>query len=115
MEKRFSAIDVDGFGENIAEHKFFSRLNGYSSGVFNSLSFARNDPNVQKNRGVIAAEFMIDPMMLKTVEQIHSDEVVVVDEIDQHTSSVEADALVTKIPGVVLGVVTADCCPYTIY
>lgn len=101
----------DLFDNSVVDHKFFSRLNGNSSGLYESLSFSRNDPNAKKNLSVIAEQFKVDVDRVKMLEQTHTNKVVLLDKSDMHTSSLQADALVTNIKGIVLGVVTADCCP----
>lgn len=51
----------------------------------------------------------------KLVTQIHSHHVVVVDNQNQDTITMKADALVTALPGVKLAVKTADCTPILLY
>jgi YfiH family protein len=48
---------------------------------------------------------------LVTAYQIHSSRVVVVEEPWRHDQAPRADALVTKVRGLALGVLTADCAP----
>ncbi len=48
---------------------------------------------------------------LKMVRQIHSNLVYTVDNIDADLNNIEADALVTDLPGVALAVIAADCVP----
>ena len=48
---------------------------------------------------------------LVLVKQVHGTEVVVVEEASKVSQGVQADALVTSVPGPVLGVLTADCLP----
>ncbi len=52
---------------------------------------------------------------LKMVKQIHSNKCIYVDDINDKTTEVEADALVTKVPDIKLGIVTADCIPILLY
>lgn len=52
---------------------------------------------------------------LKVLSQVHSSKVVVVDDVSLETEKVEADAMVTNLPDVVLGVKTADCVPVLLY
>ncbi len=60
----------------------------------------------------VAAEFGIDPSRLVTVNQVHGETIVRVDGTNHGmTSSVEADAMITKERGLAIGVETADCVP----
>lgn len=52
---------------------------------------------------------------LKLVDQVHSAEVVILNEEDYDTSSIKADALITSIPNILIGVKTADCVPILLY
>lgn len=93
------------------KHGFFGRSGGCSSGLFSSLNvgkFVGDDlASVQKNLDAVKADLKAD--VLVTLKQIHSSKCLVVknsDEIDQ-----EADAMVTNVKGIAIGVVTADCAP----
>lgn len=52
---------------------------------------------------------------IKVLSQVHSAEVVVVDDATTNTFEIEADAMVTNLTGVLLGVKTADCIPVLLY
>lgn len=95
-------------------HAFFSRVGGVSDGIYGSLNCglgSRDDrQRVIINRG--RAMEMIDqpPVALTTVHQAHTSQAVVVEGPRQGDPPV-ADAMVTNVPGVALGIVTADCAP----
>ncbi|MDF3047153.1 MAG: polyphenol oxidase [Candidatus Midichloriaceae bacterium] len=95
--------------------KFFTRNGGFSTGRFSSLNFAGKfgDIHIPKNKEVVAKSFGVESLRIKLVNQVHSNDVVVIDESNANydLSSTKADAMVTKVPGVVLAVLTADCCP----
>ena len=98
------------------QHRFFTRQGGVSAGLYSSLNCgygSGDDPeNVRENRRRVAASFGCGAEDLLTVHQIHSTDVLTVG--DQRWSSPgapRADALVTDRPGVVLGVLAADCAP----
>jgi YfiH family protein len=98
------------------QHRFFTRQGGVSAGLYSSLNCgygSGDDPeNVRENRRRAAASFQRGAEDLLTVHQIHSTDVLTV--ADQRWSSPgapKADALVTDRPGVVLGVLAADCAP----
>ena len=98
------------------QHRFFTRQGGVSAGLYSSLNCgygSGDDPeNVRENRRRVAASFERRAEDLLTVHQFHSTDVLTV--ADQRWSSPgapRADALVTDRPGVVLGVLAADCAP----
>lgn len=66
---------------------------------------------VNSNRDAVATHLSVKPECLLSCYQIHSPDVVTV----THPWSVEgrprADAMVTNVPGVALGILTADCVP----
>lgn len=93
------------------QHGFFTRKGGASSGVFAGLNcgFGSSDQHeiVSINRNRVA-EAMGDGH-LSAVYQHHSADVVIVDSATDDRP--KADALVTKTPGIILSVLTADCQP----
>lgn len=97
------------------EHAFFTRKGGQSKGEFASLNFNKkkgDQPlNVEKNKEKVAKFFKLDKKYLKLVNQIHSNITLILNNVDQETEALNADAIVTNIPGVVIGVITADCVP----
>ncbi|SJZ88470.1 conserved hypothetical protein [Enhydrobacter aerosaccus] len=98
------------------QHSFFTRRGGVSSGLYSSLNcgYGSGDSpdNVRENRRRVAATFALGEPDLLTVHQIHSTDVLTVaDERWTSPGAPKADALVTDRPGVVLGVLAADCAP----
>ncbi len=97
-------------------HAFVGRSGGVSPHPFCSLNAARTVgdavENVEKNMGLIADSFGFDKKSLVTVRQVHSDKVLVLDEMGASGhAGVEADAIVTARKGTPIGVLTADCLP----
>jgi YfiH family protein len=96
-------------------HAFFTRAGGVSSGIYAGLNggIGSNDEpdKVQENRRRMAAALDVAPDRLMTLYQVHSPDVVVVDQPWDIAARPKADAMVTKTPGVALGVTTADCGP----
>jgi YfiH family protein len=92
-------------------HGFFGRQGGASSGDFASLNTGGavgDDPTlVEKNRAQVAAALGFDSLVI--VRQVHSTTVVVLKE--PPAPGTEADAMVTSRPGLLLGILTADCAP----
>ena len=50
-------------------------------------------------------------LTLRTVKQVHGDNVVVISHSDHKNDRPEADGMITAEPGVLLGIATADCVP----
>ncbi|AUH35539.1 peptidoglycan editing factor PgeF [Paracoccus tegillarcae] len=98
-------------------HGFFTRKGGASSGLFAGLNCGRGSSDqaeaVSVNRGRVAEAMGVPPARLVTVHQVHSSNVVTVDETSdlEDIAQIQADALVTTQPGVALAVLTADCQP----
>jgi len=96
-------------------HGFFTREGGVSEGLYDSLNCGPGSSDdlakVILNRHRCAALLEQPPEALITCHQIHSAEVLVVDEPWALGQSPKADAMVTTTPGIMLGVLTADCAP----
>jgi YfiH family protein len=96
-------------------HAFFGRTGGFSKGEYDSLNFSRGDE--EKNRILnlrrVASILELQEDRIKLVNQNHSNSVISVtqDNTHQSTSEIEADGIVTHVPGIALAVTTADCCP----
>ena len=95
-------------------HGFFTRQGGVSKGVYGSLNCGLGShddaENVRQNRALVAETLGVPPEHLLTLYQIHSATAVIVDKPWNCTVS-EADALVTRTPGLAIGALTADCAP----
>jgi len=96
-----------------AELAFTDRLGGVSAVPFDSLNLAfegEDDPAaVRQNLHLLLDEFAPGDELCD-LHQVHGDRVAVVDEAGP-VSRPDADALVTRQPGVVLMVRAADCVP----
>jgi YfiH family protein len=96
-----------------ARHGFFTRNGGVSAGPYASLncSFSGADApaNVRANRALAAQAIGVAPEILMGLKQVHGVHVVRVTE--PWETGPEADAMVTDVPGLALGVITADCAP----
>lgn len=95
-----------------AQHGFFTRKGGASSGVYQGLNCGMSSSDqaevVTLNRKRVAAYMGLS--RLETVHQVHSPTVVTVtDPIIGEAP--KADALVTSTPGLALSILTADCQP----
>jgi len=96
-------------------HAFFTRENGVSKGVYASLNCGYGSGDVQdlvaRNRAICAAALSVDPDRLLTVHQEHTPDVVTVTAPWPRENAPVADAMVTRQPGIGLGVLAADCTP----
>jgi len=95
------------------QHAFFTRRGGVSEGIYGSLNggvgSSDNPDHVRENRARMAAAIGVAPGRFLTAYQIHSPDVVTVDA--PWSERPRADAIVTRVPGLGLGISTADCGP----
>jgi YfiH family protein len=96
-------------------HGFFTREDGASVGLYASLNGGAGSrdarENVAENRTRMAAVLGVARDRLITAYQFHSAEVVVAERAWALDQRPRADAIVTKIPNLAVGVSTADCGP----
>lgn len=94
-------------------HGFFTRNGGVSGGIYNSLNcgYGSNDDfvSVSKNRKMVTEKIAAETLC--TVQQIHSNDVAVVNDPWEHKDAPKADAIVTTRKNIALGILTADCLP----
>lgn len=96
-----------------ASHGFFGRAGGVSTGIFSSLNAglgSSDEPaNAAENR--MRCRDALGAGHLLTLYQVHSPDVVIV--TDPWTGQgPKADGLATRLKGVALGVLAADCMPF---
>jgi hypothetical protein len=96
-------------------HAFFTREGGVSTGIYASLNggIGSNDDaaHVTENRRRMAEHLGAAPSHFLTVFQVHSPDVAVAAAPWDTATRPRADAMATRIPGLVLGVTAADCGP----
>ncbi|MDD2868850.1 peptidoglycan editing factor PgeF [Neomegalonema sp.] len=97
-------------------HGFFGRQGGVSPGIYESLQCGRGakedlPERVAENRARVAQALGLAPAALVSAHQTHSAAAVVVEAPWAPGQAPEADALVTRVPGIALGILTADCAP----
>ncbi len=94
-------------------HGFFGRAGGVSQGIYASLNCGQgsNDrpEDVAENRARVARGVGVAPDRLVSVHQVHGREAVTV--TAPWSERPKADAMVTAVPGLALGVLAADCTP----
>jgi len=115
------ALDSSG-----ADAAVTARPGGVSSGVYASLNLSLgvgDDPaSVLENRRRLAAGFGAHPADFVFAGQVHGAGVQVVGEADRGSGAFSlddvipaTDALVTRSPGVLLAILTADCVPIVLH
>ena len=96
-------------------HGFFTRRGGVSAGPFAALNCSlsgKDDADaVRENRRRAADALGVPATALAGLTQVHGIDVAVLDTPWPENDRPLADALVTRRPGLALGVVTADCAP----
>lgn len=96
-------------------HGFFTREGGVSGGIYASLNCGLGSGDapdlVRENRARVAARLGASPGDLVTVRQVHSPRALVAEAPWPTQAPPEADAIVTRTPGLVVGALSADCAP----
>lgn len=95
-------------------HGFMARSGGVSTGEVAGLNCGTgsgDDPALVAENRRRAAEAVLPGAVLCGVYQIHSPDCVTLTAPWDHDARPHADALVTAKPGVLLGILTADCAP----
>jgi polyphenol oxidase len=95
-------------------HGFLGREGGTSTGLFASLNVGlgtSDDPQAIDRNRALAVAAVLPRAHLVTPYQVHGAEAFTVMTPPADRPRPEADALVTALPGVALGILTADCAP----
>jgi YfiH family protein len=110
---RLSASNLD-FETGIA-HAFFGRKGGVSEGIYSSLNCGPGSDDdrarVAENRRRAVEALAPSDAKLVTLYQVHGREAVLVAESWEIGRAPKADAMATNVPGIALGILTADCAP----
>ena len=103
---------------NKIKHCFFSRKGGFSKGLYKGLNCGRgskdNKINISKNLNYVAQKVHVIKKKLVLMNQTHSAKVIEIKK-NNYKKKINSDAIITKVKGLALGVVTADCVPIIIY
>lgn len=115
------------------EAAFLGRKGGISAPPYDSLNLCARvgdkEKNVAENKKIVSAAFGISPENPSTlrqaqgsgqamvcVKQVHGDSVYIVDGEDKlGYEEAEADAIITNLKNIAIGILTADCVPVLIY
>ena len=95
-------------------HGFLGRSGGVSTGIVAGLNVgtgSQDDPSAIAENRRRAIEAVLPGAELATVYQVHSADAVYVTEPWPQDERPKADAMVTDRPGLMLGILTADCAP----
>ena len=97
------------------KHCFFSRKNGVSKGIYNSLncglSSKDDKKNVIQNINIVCKKLNCEKKPIITLNQTHSNKVVCFNNREKVKDKMFGDAIVTKLKNIGIGVLTADCVP----
>jgi hypothetical protein len=108
-------LEADMLALDGIRHGFFTREGGVSGGLYESLNggTGSNDDAapVTENRARMAAALGVAPDRFLTAYQIHSPQVVVAEAAWSSDARPRADAIVTRMRALAIGVSTADCGP----
>ena len=96
-------------------HAFFTRAGGTSRGIYASLNCgpgSSDDPrSVAANRAFAMQQLGLDEDALCTVHQVHGIDVAIARAPWRGGDGPRADAVITDVPDIAVGVLTADCAP----
>lgn len=99
-------------------HAFCTRWNGVSEGHCASLNVSVREgdrsSSVRRNWEIIATAFNLRAEQFFVVNQVHGNGVLVVDHTNIGTLKQQphqVDAIITDLPGLAIGIKTADCVP----
>lgn len=97
-----------------APHGFLGRIGGISTGIYEGLNVGlgsddERDSVVENRRRAVDA--VLPGAALARVYQFHSPDVVTIVAAGDGEEPPKGDAMVTDRPGILLGIVTADCVP----
>lgn len=96
-------------------HAFFGRTGGVSEGLYSSLNCGPGSgddrEHVVENRRRTLGSLASVRTKLVTLYQVHSSDTVLARQAWEIGNAPRADAMVTDVPGIALGILTADCAP----
>jgi hypothetical protein len=133
MYSRSGQVLAKRMNKNIRKHHKTNLLNGVQyltipaleeSGLIRHAFTTRGGGLGGRNKelklpddwGTVAAAFGISPDRLVTLNQVHGETVVNVDERNyRQLRTLQGDAMVTRVRGIAVGVETADCVPILLF
>ena len=119
---KISYLQPEWTAQHAVHAGFTTRNGGVSRPPYNSLNLSYNTDdslsNVEGNRSTLARAFELPQHMLLTVKQVHGTDILVIDQPNpdlSHFLDIEADAIVTNQPGIMIGILVADCFPVLLF
>jgi len=104
--------------ENI-KHCFFSRKNGFSKGIYESLNCgigsSDDKENILKNLKLVSNKINCSKDSLITLNQKHTNQVIHFKNEKSVKNKLTADAIVSEVKNIGIGILTADCAPILFY
>ena len=92
----------------VIRHAFTTRANG--------LGRRNKGAKMPDDWNVVATAFGTNTYRVVTVDQVHGENIVKVDALNyQNVRTVHADAMITDVPELAIGVETADCVPVLLF
>ena len=99
------------------KHCFFTRKKGFSKGIYKSLNCGKGSKdkkkNVRLNLNFVAKKMKVKRKNLILMHQTHSNKLI--EKKNNCNKKIIADAMITKMRGTSLGILTADCAPIILY
>ncbi len=96
---------------------FFTRKGGYSKSPYDSLNCSfnveDNEDDVKENLKLVCNQLKLERLI--KLNQTHSSKVFVVHNKNDVNNNIQADGLVTKLKGIGLSILGADCAPILFY
>ena len=100
-------------------HCFFSKKNGFSKGIYNSLNCGLgsndNKGDINKNLKFVSKNIDVKQKKIILMNQTHSNKVAVIDKKNLSSKKINSDALITQLKDTAICVLTADCVPLILY
>jgi YfiH family protein len=100
------------------KHCFFSKKGGFSSGLYKGLNCGKGSKdakkNILKNLNYVSKKMLVKKKKLILMSQSHSNNVIEIKK-SNYRNKINSDAIITKVKGLALGVLTADCVPIIVY
>jgi hypothetical protein len=101
------------------KHCFFSRKNGVSKGIYNSLNCGINSKddkeNVIQNINIVSKKLNCEKKPIVALNQNHGNKVVCFNNQKDVKNKIIGDAIITTLKNVGISVLTADCVPILFY
>ena len=100
------------------KHCFFSKKGGFSKGLYKSLNCGKgskdNKKDISKNLNYVSQKLSVKKNNLILMNQTHGNRVIEIKK-NNYKKRINADAMITKVKGLGLGVLTADCVPIILF